>query len=152
MNTRLAGIRVSRRTVAIAIFKGQTLHYAEIRHLSSQPEMAVASAVSYLIWTLSQFHIQVAALEEAVTSEEARATEILGALVEELQRQTLPYRLVSKQTVFESFAIAPLTSRKELREAVTSFWPQLGTRDFDPSILDAAAVGLYAQVEYLLSA
>jgi hypothetical protein len=152
MNTRLAAIRVSRRTVAIAIFKGQTLHYAEIRHLSSNSDMALASAVSYLNWTLSQFHIQAAALEEAVTSEEARSGEILGALVEELQRQTLPFRLVSKQTVFESFAIAPLTTRKELREVVTRFWPQLGTRDFDPAILDAAAVGLYAQVESLLSA
>lgn len=152
MNTRLAAIKVSRRTVAIAIFKGQTLHYAEIRHLSSRPDLALASAVSYLIWTISQFHIQAAALEQAVTSEEARSAEILGALAVELQRQTLPYRLVSKQTVFDSFAITPLTTRKELREVVTSFWPQLGTRDFDPSILDAASVGLYAQVESLLSA
>jgi hypothetical protein len=107
--------------------------------------------VSYLVWTISQFHIQAVTLEEAVTSEEARSAEILGALAEELRRQTLPFRLVSKQTVFESFAITPLTTRKELREVVTTFWPQLGTRDFDPSILDAAAVGLYAQVESLLS-
>jgi hypothetical protein len=152
MNTRLAAIRVSRRTVAIAIFKGQTLHYAEIRHLSSNSDMALASAVSYLNWALSQFHIQAAVLEEAVTSEEARAAEILGALVAEFRRQTLPYRIVSKHTVFESFAIEPLATRKELREVVATFWPQLGTRDFDPSILDAAAVGLYAQVEYLLTA
>jgi hypothetical protein len=54
--------------------------------------------------------------------------------------------------VFESFAVEPLKTRKELREVITTFWPQLGTRDFDPSILDAAAVGLYAQVESLLSA
>jgi hypothetical protein len=152
MNTKLAAIKVSRRTVAIAIFKGQSLHYAEIRHLSSRPDMAVASAVSYLVWTLGQFYIQVAALEEAVTSEEARSAEIIDALVAELRRQTLPFRLVSKQTVFESFAVEPLKTRKELREVITTFWPQLGTRDFDPSILDAAAVGLYAQVESLLSA
>lgn len=149
---RLAAIKVSRRTVAIAIFKGQSLHYGEIHHLSSRPEIAIASAVSYLTWTLSQFHIQVVALEESVNSEEVRATEVLGALVEELRRMTLPYRRVSKQTVFDSFAIEPLTSRKELREVVTTFWPQLGTSDFDPSILDAAAVGLYAQIEYLLTA
>jgi len=152
MSTRLAAIKVSRRTVAIAIFKGHSLHYAEIRHLSSRPDMALASAVSYLNWTLSQFHVQFAALEEAVTSEEARSAEILDALVTELGRQTLRFRLVSKQNVFESFAVEPLRTRKELREVISMFWPQLGTRDFDPSILDAAAVGLYAQVECLLSA
>jgi hypothetical protein len=152
MNTRLAAIKVTRRSVSIVIFKGQTLHYAEIRHLSSRPDAAHANAVSYLERMLSQFQIEVAALEEAVTSEEARSAELLSILEDELNRQEIRFRRVTKQTVFDVFAMEPLTTRKELRQVVTAFWPQLGTSDFDPSILDAAAVGLYAQVESLLSA
>src|ERR1700680_1647335 len=45
---RLAAIRVDRRAVAVAIFNGDHLEYAQPRQLAASPERAVISAVNFI--------------------------------------------------------------------------------------------------------
>ena len=144
-------IKVTRRTVAVAVFRGRNLNYAEVRHLSSNKETADASAIAFVNWTLTHFRIESAAIEDAVGSDEARSAELVQHLETGLRAAGLSVRRVTKQTLFESFAAAPLTSRKELHGIVRDVWPQLDSRAFHPSVYDAASLGLYMQVEYLLS-
>lgn len=144
-------IKVTRRTVAVAVFRDRTLSYAEVRHLSSHKEAADASATSFVNWVLHHFSITRAAIEDAVASEEARSAELVHLLENDLRQQGASSLRVSKYTLFVAYAAEPLTYRKELHEIVRLFWPQLNSSDFHSSILDAMALGLYAQVEYQLS-
>jgi hypothetical protein len=151
MSILTMAIKVTRRTVAVAVFRDRTLSYAEVRHLSSHKEAADASATAFVNWTLHRFDITMAAIEDAVASEEARSAELVHLIENDLLVQGSTSHRVSKNTLFEAFAIQPLSCRKELHEIVRQFWPQLNSSDFHSSVLDAAALGLYAQVEYLLS-
>ena len=45
---RLAAIRIDRRVVAVAILNGEHLQFADARQLSSSPDKALASAISFI--------------------------------------------------------------------------------------------------------
>jgi hypothetical protein len=151
MGNKLLAIKVTRRTVAVAVFRERQLYYAEVRHLSSKAEQAESSAIAFVSWCVEYFRVRFAALEDAVASEEARSASIISRLRIRLQAQGIPCQIVGKHTLFESYATVPLASRTELYPVIATLWPQLDPRDFHTSVLDAAAVGLYFQVENLLS-
>jgi hypothetical protein len=144
-------IKVTRRTVAVAVFRGRNLNYAEVRHLSSNKEAANVSATGFVNWMLTHFRIESVVLEDAVASDEVRSAELLQHLERALRAGGMLVRRVTKSTLIESFAAAPLKSRSEFRKIVRDIWPQLDSRDFHPSVYDAASLGLYMQVECLLS-
>lgn len=147
MNSRLLSIKAERRAVAIAVFQGSTLRYAEVLTLSSDPEAAQTSAVGFINRTLDRFKIDSAVLEDAVTSEESRSAELIHALEQAISAAGIPTRRIGKQALFESYAVTPLTTRRELHDVIAAIWPQLGTPDFHPSVQDAAAAGLHVQTE-----
>lgn len=147
MSNALVAVKVERRIVAIAIFRDHTLRYAEPRNLSSDHTVATASALDFIARNLQRFDIQSAVLEDAHAADEARSAELLSEIEREILKQGVPARRFSKQVLFEAYSVEPLSSRKELRAVVGAFWPQLGTGDFPGAVLDAAALGLYADTE-----
>src|SRR5436190_4861708 len=60
---RLLSIKVERRSIAVAVFIGQTLDFHDVRNLASQPEKAEASAIGFFNWVISNCEIESAALE-----------------------------------------------------------------------------------------
>lgn len=147
MSNSLAAVKVERRTVAIAIFRDHTLRYAEALSLSSNPKIAAASAIDFLLRTIHRFDIRKIAFEDAHTAEEARSAELLQQVEAALGSVGFGTMRVKKQTLFTSYSVEPLSSRRELHLIVGEFWPQLNTGDFPGAVLDAAALGLYADTE-----
>ena len=60
---KLIAVRVERRSVAVAIFFGDHLEYADVRHLSSTKDKALESAIVFIEWIADQFPVDSAALE-----------------------------------------------------------------------------------------
>lgn len=147
MSSSLLSVKAERRVVAVAIFRNHTLRYAAARNLSSDPEVAASSALDFVLRSLRRFDVGSAALEDAHASDEARSVELLNRIEGLILQQGIPTHRFSKQSLFEAYAVEPLTSRKELRAVVGEFWPQLNTGDFPGAVLDAAALGLYADTE-----
>lgn len=149
-NHQILAIKAERRIVALAVFCGSRLHYAQALQLSSQPEAASTSALEFLNRNIQRFNIRDAVIEDAVGSEDTRAAELIEALEKAVRGAGIPFKRIQKQTLFDAYAVETLASRKELHAIITSFWPQL-VPDFHSSVLDAAALGLYARTERLLT-
>src|SRR5579884_1221352 len=62
----LISIRVERRTIAVAIFEGEHLEFADARQLSSDREKASASAAGFIGWLLNRFTVESATVEGIV--------------------------------------------------------------------------------------
>jgi len=151
MSKALLSVKVERRSIAIAIFRDHVLRYAEALNLSSSLEMAMQSAMDFVVRYLHRFDVHSAVLEDSHADDEARSAELLGHVERALLSEGTPTKRVGKQTLFEAYSVVPLSSRRELHEVVRSFWPQLYTMDFPRAVMDAAAVGLYEDTEARLS-
>lgn len=151
MNRPLIAIKAERRMVALAVFRDHIFRYAEALSLASDPGLAWASAQEFLFRTARRFDIQLAVAEDAHATDEARSAELLSHLEEALRKAGIPTSRIPKQAIFEAFAVAPLSSRKQVYEVLAAFWPQLNTSDFPRAVMDAAAVGLYEDTELRLS-
>ena len=77
-------------------------------------------------------------------------TQLLTAVAErKLLALGVPLWKVTDAQLLESYSIPPLGQKHELRMIARSIWPYVATQHLPA--LDAALVGLYAQVERLLS-
>ena len=143
----LAAIRVERRSVAAAVFNGDHLEYTEVRQLSSVKEKARASAVGFVSWIAESFQLDMVTLEGIETGDEFQRAVLQEAIEATLREEVIPIWIVSKQDLFAAYSYPPLKSRKELRTVITSIWPVLEGASARVFIQDAAALGLYVQIE-----
>lgn len=148
MNEKLAAIRVQRRSLAVAIFVGTHLDYAEIHNLSSNNRKAEERTVIYARKLAEDFHINSASMEWAINGD-IRKTILTDLLVGMFRDLGIPVFQAAKQQLFDAFSLPSLQTRKELGQTGISIWPILNTPPFGQSILDAAALGLYIQTERL---
>jgi hypothetical protein len=145
----LIAIRVERRSIAAAVFYGERLEYCQVRQLPSDKDKVVASAIRFVIWMASQFHLDSAAVESIPDGNEIQRRVLTDAIVKALRERLLPIWEVTKQDLFRAYGYPPLKSRKELREVIIEVWPVLMGTNSKSFIQDAAALGLYVQVERL---
>jgi hypothetical protein len=150
MNRSLISIKAERRCIAVAVFRGGTLRYAEVLTLSSDPRAAENSAVGFVNRNVERFEAAFAVLEDAVTADESRSASLIAALERAIAAQGVPTHRIGKLELFLNFAVRPLKTRKELHTIIVDFWPQLNSSDFHSSIMDAAAAGLFVQTEHRL--
>ncbi len=150
MNRTLISIKAERRSIAIAVFRGSALRYAEVLTLSSDPHAAESSAIGFVNRNVERFEAVSAVLEDAVSAEESRSANLIAAVEWAIKSRGVPVQRVGREELFANYAIQPLTTRKDLHAIIAGFWPQLSSSDFHSSIRDAAAAGLYAQTEYRL--
>ena len=149
INDYLIAIKASRREFTSAIFNGTLLQYAEVRHLSNDFDTADATIREFVNWLTEKFQIGTAALISA--DAEARANVFLQVAELVLQNTAVSLRRVAEAEVLTAFGAPALTNQLQLRSVSTQIWPQLNTRKLHRSVLDAAAAGLYVQVERLLN-
>jgi len=146
-DSNLAAIRLSRRSVAVAIFTEVRLEYAQERHLSSVSERAEDSTVDFVRWIVATFGVASAALEQAAEANHARRGVLTQLALQILREEAVSVWQVRKDQLFDAFAIPSLVRRKELRAIAASFWPGFPGKQQSGVIWDAAALGLYVQTE-----
>jgi len=150
MNTELLAIKTSGREIAVAVFRGTHLHFAEIRRLPTDLSRAETSAATFMNWLIATFAPQSAAVQ-IPRHQDVRAGKWVHVAIGILKQQAIPIQTLAFSELLSAFAVPPLSTQSQLRNVCRNIWPQLSTRKIAASALDAAAVGLYAQVERVLS-
>ena len=152
MNSNLAAFKIERRRVSVAVFVYERLDYTDTRDLPSFFPKAHDSATRYVDWIRRAFEIEGAVLEKTQTALKTWRSRFTKDIIGHLRDHGVPIFEVEKQNLLASFAHPPLRHRTQLRDVVSSIWPILATKDQSASLLDAAAMGLYVQVEKLFRA
>lgn len=145
----ILAVRVDRRTVAAAVFRGSHLEYTDSRQLSSDRERAIESSVGFVNWMLNRFQVESAALETVPDSLDVRRQHLHGALCAALRDRMLPIWDVPKVSLLEGCGHPALKTRSELREIATAIWPVVEGTRAKVFIQDAAILGLHVQTERL---
>jgi hypothetical protein len=151
MSQSLAAVRLTRKAVSIAIFNQTRLEYARLRHLPTATAKACETLQAFLTWIISQFAIGMIAVEQAERFDQKRIRDLLLVLEQHASDTAIPVWHASKQQVIGSYAEPAPRTRIELREIAGRIWPMLSIKGNHPLDLEAAALGLYVQVERLLS-
>jgi hypothetical protein len=149
--SRLAAVRLTRKAVSIAIFNQTHLEYAHVRHLPTATAKACETLQSFLTWMSAQFELELIAVEQAERPDQRRIQELILTLEEHASEAAVPVWRASKLQVIGSYAEPAPGTRIELREIAARIWPMLSSKDNHPLDLESAALGLYVQVERLLS-
>ncbi|SRR6266700_2790180 len=155
MPSKLAAFKIHRRAATVAIFSGRTLDFVDVHHLSNVPKVATETLSRFIGWIVENFHPEIAALALDESGDESEGdrplrTQILTEIVERnLLEHGIPVWKVADSQLLESYAIPSLTQKHDLREIAASMWPYLA-KEHVPAV-DAALIGLYVQVERLLS-
>lgn len=148
---RVAAVRLTRKAVSIAIFNQTHLEYVHVRHLPTSGAKAYETLQSFLAWASAQFKLELIAMERLERSDQRRIEDMIGIVEAHATKAAVPVWRTSKLQVIGSYAEPAPGTRTELREIAARIWPVLGMRGNHPLNLEAAALGLYVQVERLLS-
>jgi hypothetical protein len=147
MDNRLLAIKVERRSVAAAVFVDLHLDYTQVRQLSSSRTKAESSALGFVHWLARTFDVTTVAIEAQAQDAVIRRAGLTRTIVESVRSNGMSVWESTKQQLFEAFALPPVKTRKQLREIVSSFWPILEDDKLAAAVMDAAALGLYAQAQ-----
>ncbi len=149
---RLAAFRIDRRAVAVAILSGDHLQHTDGLQLSSAPDKALASAVSFITRrVMERFDFESAAFEIIPNGHEVQRSILHQATLQALGAKAIGILETSKADLFRAFGNPPAESRKELQKIMSRIYPALDSEPGRPWIHDAAALGLYAQTERLFN-
>ena len=151
MSSNLAAFKIERRRISVAVFVDERLDYTGSHQLSSLASKALASASRYIDWTIRGFRIEGVALEKGRPDIKTWKGNFTGEITSQLRDRGVPIFEIDKNILLASFAHPALRYRTELRRLVSSIWPILAAKDKHVGCLDAAALGLYVQVERCLS-
>jgi hypothetical protein len=143
----LLALKIERRSVAAAVFLGEHLDYTQERHLSSSREKAEASVSAFLNQLLSIFDVESVALERTGLNADIQRAVLSRLVTHAVRERGIPVWEISKQELLEGYGEPPLKSRKELRQVITGIWPMIAGSHGKLFVQDAAALGLYVQVE-----
>jgi hypothetical protein len=146
-DVRTAAFKCERRSIAVAVYVGDRLDYTQVRQLSSMEDRASASVVGFVNFLVTNLEIESVAVELSTARAEVRRSLLTDTILETVRDNSLPIWNVSKRELLEAFGHPALKSRKELRAVVRSIWPALGAGNGKNQILDAAAVGMFVQIE-----
>lgn len=152
MSSSLAAFKIERRRISVTVFVDEKLDYTGSRQLSSLFPKALDSASRYVDWIKRSFRIEGVALEKEQPNPKTWKSKITTEIIAQLRASGVPIFEIDKNVLLASFAHPALRYRTELRRVVSSIWPILATKDKNVGCLDAAALGLYVQVEKLFAA
>jgi hypothetical protein len=141
----ILAVRVERRRIAIASFRGLKLDFADVRELSDNEHEAAVSTRDYLAWAVETMKPSAAAVERPTVRPDTRREYLVNVAFAVFAGKPLSRVLIRPTTVREAMGEPPLRSRREVLQVATALWPRLpGTRN--PSAYDAALLGLHFQM------
>ena len=147
--SRLTGIRIERRSVAVVVMNGDMPEHVQVRQLSSTKDKAVGSALAFVNQVIELFPFPSAAIEPVFGHEDEQRSVLTQSVIQMLREHPISLWEVRKQELFEGFGHPPLKTRKELRAVIASIWPILNGGFGGAFVRDAAALASYCQTERL---
>lgn len=147
----LAAITIDRRTVALAVFEDLRITFAKTRYLSSDLHPAEKTVLDFINSYLERFSVDAVAVETTPGAAQIRSARLRAAVIAEIRKSGTPIWEVRIESLLSAFGHPPLRYRLNLRRVVSTIWPTLNERRLGGIAQDAAALGLYAQTERLLS-
>lgn len=150
MNSRLVACVISRRVAGVAVFINGHLEYTKARQLSSDMGSAERAIASLVHFVADHFSPRILILN---TKSESSRSEGLGGIAKDAarERQMTLWQVESKALLL-AYGEPSLKYASEVRAVAATIWPVLNQKSSDESVLDAAALGLYAYCEQLLRA
>lgn len=148
MKVTTAAVCIRPRWIAIAIFEGIGLEHIRLRELRSSLPRAMDSVTEIARRTFEQFDVNVVALQSDQPAGSIAET-LTGQVADAVRECSISLHCVSYASLFEAFGIPPLKTRHQLRKAILGIWPALAEQK-SPLAMDAAAAGLFLQIESLL--
>ena len=149
MQTKIAAFKIFSRTATAAIFSGRNLDFIDIQHLSNVPKTAMETLDRFIGWIVENFRPQLAALAMDEDEDHSRVQELTDAAAQNLLASGVPIWKVSDRQLLEAYSEPALSQKHEFRRIARAMWPYVAEQHVPA--LDAALVGLYVQVERLLS-
>jgi hypothetical protein len=150
MNSRLLACVISRRVAGVTVFVSGHLEYAKAKQLShdrGSAERAVASLVHFVA-----DHFAPGILILNTRSESPRSEALAGIVKEAARQREMTLWEVESEALLLAYGEPALKYPSEVRAVAATIWPVLNEKSGDESVLDAAALGLYAYCEQLLRA
>jgi hypothetical protein len=117
--------------------------------LRSAHDKAIDSITEFARRAIEEFGIQSAAIQTS-RHPGGQADRLTEHLISVLRDAGVPLRPVNYESLFAALSFPPLRNLKQLRSAVVAIWPSLDSAQSKIFTIDAAAVGLFAQVQSLL--
>src|SRR5690349_8386206 len=117
---RLVAFSFERRCIGAAVFKRTELDYADLRQLSSAFPIAETGAVRFVNWILSSFNITSAVVERLEDGNDTLRSQLQCTTQKLLRDKGIPIYRVGKVELLAAFGHPPLSSRKQLREVITT--------------------------------
>lgn len=146
----IAAVCITRRVVALAVFSGTHLEYVRSRQLSSSYQQAERTVAASLNWVVSQFDISLLCVVDSLA--DVRASRLEAFAAETARALGIPVWRVKTASLLEAFSVPPLSSKQQLRAVAGEIWPVISGSVLNRQVRDAAAAGLYVQVERMLTA
>lgn len=153
MNQSFLTLRVSRRAIGAAQLSDETLTLADGRHLSSRSDRAVVAGTNF-VRKLTELTKPACLIVDSPPRVTGGITDRLMARLEALALELgIPMQTVTKPELLTAYGLHALKNRRELRELVREFWPELSRirGQVEPYVLDAAAAALYAECRMALN-
>ena len=151
MSPEILCIRVSRRALGAAIVKADGLTLSDGRHLPSAPTRAIEAAARYVTRLIrpSVTAVVVDAPRRGVSPTTDAVLDRVTALCAD---HHLPPLFLNKADVLAAYGVAPLHTRREVRELVLGYWPELAhvRGHVRHHAMDAAAAALYGECQVTL--
>lgn len=148
MSSKLLAIKVRRRSVAVAVFSDRSLEHISALQLCNEPEIVTDTVARFIATILENFRPDSAAIGMRRTKHGNRVSALIETTETMLRSGGIPFWEIEDQHLLESYAVPKLKNQKQLRAIVGSFWPHVSERQLTG--YEAAALGLYVQVERLL--
>jgi hypothetical protein len=147
--SKLAAFKIFRRSATVAVFTGQNLDFVDVRHLSNVPKVATETMERFIDWIVQNFQPQTAALSSDEDEGHPRTQLLTDRAERKLLELGVPIWQVTDRELLANYAVPALTQKQDLRRIARAMWGYVAEQH-QPA-LDAALVGLYVQVERLLS-
>jgi hypothetical protein len=148
-HSRLLAVKIERRAIAAALFSGFHLEGRQVLQLSSVLSRAESSVAGLLRRLLRENDCQSAAVETIAGN--GRRSALRAVIIEQCRDSETSVWDISPKLAFSCISLPAPKNRAAMRAQMQRIWP-LGTLGPSQlSVLDAAALGLYIQVERLFS-
>jgi hypothetical protein len=131
---------------------GDHLEYPPlVRQLSSANDKAPASAAGFIARIFEKCPFETAAIETVPGTHEIQRAVLTEAIRLPLGERGVSIWEVPKPEILGAFGYPRLRFRHQIRKIISDIWPEFQDDAGAPLILDALALGLYCQIEYLFN-
>jgi hypothetical protein len=146
MKPSILTFRLNRRAIGVAALDGESLRLADGRHLTSRRDKTVLAAHRFIYRLLVDTAPSLVVVDAPSAADGAVSSAILDDIRRTVTDLGIDLLAVTKSELLTAYGLYPVKSRRDLREIVRSFWPELSNvrGKVEPYAVDATAAALYA--------